>query len=162
MKIVWDRDLGTAMLDGQQFVITSEVRNELNGRRLRHAPGEVVRTVTNKGTYGDPYMPRPFPEGLWKITGLESTNVAVYAPIKILTNAHQSVQVWALDKDGGYDVPTKNFVEDYGYWLHWSQASRTTLGCGRVGTNTSEQVRELARLVNAALTLGEEVLLSVV
>jgi hypothetical protein len=144
------------------LTITSDVRNELNGRRALHKPDDVVETVTKEGTWGHAYMPRPFPRGIWKITGVEYTAAPAYAPVKIKTNARQKVELWNLDSGGGYDRPSGIFEEDYGYHLHWCADSRTTLGCGRVGKNTSREVTVLAALVKDALGRGEEVILEVV
>jgi len=66
MRIHRKRDTGVATVDGREnFRITCVVRNELNGWRLLHNPGDVVFTVTKDGRTGDAYMPRPFPKGLW-------------------------------------------------------------------------------------------------
>ncbi|MDR2865730.1 MAG: hypothetical protein LBV68_08990 [Spirochaetaceae bacterium] len=71
MKIVWKRDAGRALCAGREFIITSIVRNELNGRRKLHNPDDVVNTVKENGTWGAAYMPCPFPKGTWEITGME-------------------------------------------------------------------------------------------
>jgi hypothetical protein len=162
MKIVWNRDAGKAECCGEEFAITCDVRNELNGRRKLHDRNEVVNTVTADGRWGHAYMPRPFPKGNWKITGVEKTSVPVFAPVKVTTNAHQKVEAWNLDGRGGYDKPSGIYEEDYGYHLHWSEASRTTLGCGRVGVESCRQALALAELVKAARERGEEVELEVV
>jgi hypothetical protein len=162
MKIIWRRDSGTAECGGKEFVITSIVRNELNGRRRLHEPGEVVNTVTKDGRWGQPYMPRPFPKGTWKITGVEKTGEPVFAPVKIRTDAHQKVELWNLDGRGGYDRPSGIFAEDWGYHLHWSENSKTTLGCGRVGTDAGSEALALARLVSGAMAAGGDAILEVV
>jgi len=161
LNITWKRDTGTAAAAGVEFVITNDIRNELNGRRRLHDPKEVVRAVVN-GQRGPPYMPRPFPPGAWKITGIEPSADPNYAPIKIKTDTCQPVEVWALDDRGGYDHPTGERVEDGGYWLHWCGISKTTLGCGRVGTDTDEQVRLLASMIGRAWNNGEVVTLEVI
>ena len=163
MKLIWNRDKGEARIEGGQvFRITCDVRNELNGRRRLHDRDDVVNTVRENGTWGHAYMPRPFPKGTWNITGVEKTAVPVFAPFKIKTNAHQKVELWNLDGHGGYDRASGVFAEDYGYHLHWSERSLTTLGCGRVGANTSSEVAALAALVSEALGRGEGVVLEVV
>ena len=163
MRLVWKRDEGEAWCEGGRvFRITCHVRNEIDGGRRLHDPDDVVNTVREDGTWGAAYMPRPFPKGVWKITGVEKTAVPVFAPVKIKTDAHQRVEVWHLDELGGYKKPSGVFVEDYGYHLHWSEGSRTTLGCGRVGTNTSREVVMLAALVSEALGRGEGAVLEVV
>ena len=162
MRLMWRRDKGELRLDAGVFTVRCEVRNELNGRRKRNSPDEVVNIVRADGTWGHAYMPRPFPLGVWKITGTEKTSVPVFAPVKIKTDAHQKVELWNLDGRGGYDRPSGVFEEDYGYHLHWCAGSRTTLGCGRVGMDSAKEVLALAALVDAALGNGEEVLLEVV
>jgi hypothetical protein len=161
LNITWKRDKGTAEAAGVTFVITNDIRNELNGRRRLHDPKEVVRAVVN-GQWGPSYMPRPFPRGAWEILDIEKSVDPNYAPIKIKTDAHQPVEVWALDDRGGYDHPTGETVEDGGYWLHWCGISKTTLGCGRVGTDTDKQVKLLAGMIRKARTAGDTVTLEVV
>ena len=160
VEIVWDRDAGVAACDPLQIHIICDVRNELNSRRPLHDPKQVVRSVVN-GREGPPYMPRPFPKGRWRVTGVEWTNVKDFAPVKIKTDAHQTVSVWVLDAKGGYDHETQQTVEDSGYYLHFCAWSKTTLGCGRVGTDTDAEVRLLARIVEEALRSGEDVWLEV-
>ena len=160
MTILWNRDTGIAICGDKQFTITSDVRNELNGRRSLGNPKEVVRAIV-KGQWGPPYMPRPFPLGKWRVTGIEKTDVPEFAPIKIKTDAWQMAQVWELDKDGGYSHSTDEYVRDEGYYLHWSQGSKTTLGCGRVGLDTDKEVRALALLIQSELEAGCEVFLEV-
>jgi hypothetical protein len=107
-------------------------------------------------------MPRPFPLGKWRITGIEASSDPEFAPFKIKTNAYQMVETWELDAvSEGYSKPTGNSVRDEGYHLHWSANSKTTLGCGRVGTNTDNEIRALVQLVQAELDAGREVLLEV-
>jgi hypothetical protein len=162
MRIIWRRDSGIAECGGKEFVITSITRNELNGRRRLHEPSEVVNIVTRGGRWGQAYMPRQFPTGTWKIVGVEKTSEPVFAPVKIKTDAHQNVELWNLDSHGGYDRPSGIFAEDWGYHLHWSENSKTTLGCGRVGTDTNREALELAGLVSDAMAAGKDVILEVV
>ena len=161
MKILWNRDAGRAVCEGLEMRITCDVRNELNGRRRLHEAKEVIKAVV-RGEWGPPYMPRQFPKGTWKITALEKTDNPEFAPIKIRTNARQPVETWELDGMGGYDHPSGNTVEDEGYHLHWSKPYKTTLGCGRVGYDTPEQVQLLARLIQASWDNNESVVLEVV
>ena len=160
MKITWHRDLGTLYAAGEKFHVDCDVRNELNGRRKLHDKKEVVHAVVN-GRWGPPYMPRKFPKGIWSITGINDTTAPEFAPIKITTNARQELSVWALDASGGYDHETPVRVIDSGYHLHWSANSKTTLGCGRVGTDTDAEVRNLAFILRMALKNGESILLEV-
>jgi hypothetical protein len=84
MKIIWHRDEGRFICDNTEFRVTCDVRNELNGRRKLHDRLEVVHAIA---TGNPPYMPRPFPKGKWRITGIENTDNPVYAPVKIKTDA---------------------------------------------------------------------------
>lgn len=161
MKLIWNRTENDLAAGEAHFVVTNIVRNELNGRRKLHDPRQVVNAVVN-GQWGPPYMPRQFPIGTWKITAVEDTNDPEFAPIKIRTNASQPVTVWALDKDGGYDHPTDKTVMDSGYHLHYASSSSTTLGCGRVGTNSPDQVRKLAGILRNAIARGESLELEVI
>jgi hypothetical protein len=163
MKIVWKRDEGKAEVSGIVFDITCNVRNEIDPDFIRkmHDPAEVVQSVVN-GQWGPPYMPRKFPKGTWRITNITESDAPDFAPIKIHTDARQKVQVWGLDSEGGYDHPTGEYVEDSGYLLHWSQFSKTTRGCGRVGTDTKKQVEKLAKMLRAAIAARDLPLLEVV
>lgn len=158
MIIIWVRNKDFLRFeDGFEYFITNEVRNELNGRRVLHDPSEVVRTMPEPGK---PYMPRQFPLGEWTVYKPVPRNDPYKRPLYIPTDAHQEVQVWALDSNGGYDKATDEWVEDYGYGLHFSENSLTTLGCGRIGSKSS--VLQIAAKINLALGHGERVTLNVV
>lgn len=159
MKVVYDRDNNTLTTGGIVFTVTNEVRNELNGRRLRGIPGEVVYSVVN-GTWGPPYMPRQFPKGNWHITEIEETTDPVFAPVKIKTDASQKVETWSLKRNGGYDEPTGSFVMDSGYHFHFSAGSRTTHGCGRM--ESAKAALKFAKMCRMALESGEGVSLQVI
>jgi hypothetical protein len=107
-------------------------------------------------------MPRQFPLGVWKVVAIEDTNDPEFAPIKIRTDAKQPVFVWALDINGGYDHATSETVMDSGYHLHYSAGSSTTLGCGRVGTNSPDQVIKLAQILRNSIARGESIELEVI
>jgi len=160
-NLIWDRDKEVLTLGDEKFTVTNRVRNELDKSRKLHNPKEVVRAITN-GQYGSPVMPRKFPKGIWNITEIEYTKARDFAPIKIKTDAFQKVQVWALDEAGGYDHALTAYVDDAGYYLHWSEFSSTTIGCGRVGTDSDKEIRRLAELIEPALKRGEKVKLEVV
>ena len=154
----WARNRGVLRI-GELFVTCrSDVRNYANGRRKLHDPSEVVRAIVN-GAYSGPYMPSPFPAGTWKIIGTEKSKKIEFAPVKILTNAHQPVRLWALDNDGGYDHATEEWVDDSGYWLHFSRDSKTTLGCGRIGS--ASEALSVADLVNKILAAKGDLILEV-
>lgn len=163
MKIEWNRDKNDLYCSGIHFFVTNKVRNEIDPLYVRrlHDPKEVVKAIEN-GQYTKPYMPRKFPKGTWQITELEWTEDEEFKPVKIKTNAHQMVETWLLDDKNGYDKPSGKFVNDSGYYLHWSKKYSTTLGCGRVGTDTDKQVRKLAGLVKQAFDKGEMVILEVI
>lgn len=157
MLLRWNRATGVLQAGRDEFFyVKSIVRNELNGRRALHKRSEVVRTMPEPG---EPYMPRPFPLGTWVVSKPELRSDEYKRPVYIPTNACQEVALWDLDDDGGYDHESIERVVDYGYGLHWSETSSTTLGCGRVATR--KQVVRLAAIINLALTAGEEVLLEV-
>lgn len=176
MKLTWNRDENTLETGGIVFTVTNNVRNEIDPHNVRrlHEPAEVRRAVVN-GSWGDPYMPRKFPKGTWQITAVEDTSEADFAPVKIRTNAHQMVETWLLDPvvekvvdgkkiktGGGYNKPSGKMVNDSGYHLHWCAGSRTTLGCGRVGTDSPKQVQKLAKMIRTAMAAGETVILEVI
>jgi len=161
MRLIWNRNENDLTAGEVHFVVTNIVRNELNGRRKLHDPAQVVKSVVN-GKWGPPYMPRQFPIGIWKITAVEDTDFPEFAPIKISTNASQPVTVWALDDKYGYDHPTNKTVIDSAYHLHYSSLSSTTLGCGRVGTNSPDQVIRLAKILRNAIARGEVLELEVI
>lgn len=163
MTLVWLRDDNLLIVGSKRFTVTNRVRNEIDPDAVRnlHDPAEVRKAVVN-GQWGPPYMPRKFPKGIWNVTEIEETTVPDFAPLKIKTNAHQLVHAWALDAKGGYDHELPDLIDDSGYYLHWCQGSRSTLGCGRVGINNDEQVRELAEIIRGAWLLKEDVQLKVV
>jgi hypothetical protein len=103
-------------------------------------------------------MPRPFPKGMWIITGILPKDDPYEAPEFISTNAHQPVEEWE-EIDGHYGEKTGKVIEDYGYGFH-NSTSRTTLGCGRILTVRSRQ--DFVKEIQAAWKIGEEVFLEVV
>lgn len=164
MTLYWTRDAGKLKVDaGPSFVVTNRVRNEIDPAAVRrlHDKTEVRRSIVN-GQWGPPYMPRKFPLGEWEIIGIEYTSSPDFAPIKIKTNAHQLVHAWALDANGGYDHELPDTIDDSGYHLHWCEGSSATLGCGRVGTNTDEQVKALAAILAPELAAGRHPKLMVI
>jgi len=144
---VWQRDKGILTVNGKDYECLSNVRNELNGRRLLHDPREVVRMIPT----AHPYMPRSFPLGTWSILGTIHRRIGdpgypTKGPIFIRTDACQILPVWSLDSLGGYDHETDDLVIDCGYGLHASPDSLTTWGCGRISSATS--ARFLGNLVD--------------
>lgn len=147
-QILWERDIGLLRAFGEVYQVTSLVRNELNERRPLHDSRQIVTAVLKDRSAGPPVMPRPFPKGKWFIVGLEMVCeiASPFYPVKILTNAHQQLQVWAIDDAGGYDKPLEYTVDDYGYWLHAIPTSKTTQGCGKIGGNDPYAYAEALRL----------------
>jgi hypothetical protein len=136
VTLTWEREIGRLAAGGRAFRITCAVRSELNGLRLLHEPGQVLRHTPRGGGARKPVMPRPFPPGSWRVTAVYETDSPDYKPVIIETDARQFLPVWALDRRGGYDYATAELVEDWGYWLHcaWigGRRSNTTHGCGNI------------------------------
>lgn len=137
MTITYKRDENKLIFGSKVFVVTNNVRNEIDPKNVRRTgvASEVRYTVNADRSPGRPYMPRKFPKGTWEITAVEYQKDAKfdahdYGIVRIRTNAHQQVQLWSLDVNGGYDKPLNEFVDDFGYLFHYSESS-TTLGCGR-------------------------------
>lgn len=108
----------------------SRVRNELNGGRpLPFKPDDVEHSETEDGSQGLPVMPRDFPRGSWTITGIEATNEMWLKPWKLITDAHQELDVYKLDAGGCYAGKSGQKVEDYGYRIHFCNGSTHTDGC---------------------------------
>lgn len=129
----------------------SDVRNELNGLRLK---SEVAVRSTNKdGSDGVTYMPRQFPKGKWRVTYVKAAdpNDTYLWPYFIGTDATQKVEEWSTTWDGRYEGKTGRVVDDYGYGLHYS-SSNTTLGCIRI--EKQKDLVVLADMVQAALLDG--------
>lgn len=160
MLWTWDRDAGSLEAGGKLFTCTNRVRNEIDPSAVRklHDSAEVRYSIVN-GLQGPPYMPRKFPRGMWTVTGFIFIDDyhSDFWPIKITTDAHQLVHIWALDAKGGYDYPLPDVVDDSGYHFHWDRWSRATLGCGRVGDNDDSQIRELLKVYQRAAAKGEAV-----
>jgi hypothetical protein len=157
MRIIADISSGTLVVAGTAFPISCVVRTLRDGTR---GSDEVVRTVPE----GRPYDPRPFPKGLWRVSGVEwrqekRFDPKVYGPVRIRTNAWQPVNVWELDEYGDYLRETPEIVRDWGYLLHYSE-SKTTWGCVRL--NSPADAVALAERVADALSSGEIVELEAV
>jgi len=156
-------DMGTVYNGIPQFLVfhcTSDVRNELNGRRRLHDPREVVRTIP--GAY--PYMPRPFPVGEFDVTGVKyrdksDPEYGYLGPAFIQTNAYQMVRIWSLDKVGGYEAETAGIAKDTAYGFHAAPASKTTQGCGRL--RSEKDALALAQLVEQELATKRKITLVV-
>ena len=138
---------------GRKIHCWSKVRNELNG--LRDVGYPVVYSENEDGTEGSPYMPRDFPIGEWKVTGLtfhpDQIRDHYLYPLFIKTNAHQTVRIW-LQENGVYTRKTDEIIEDYGYGNHFSD-SMTTLGCVR--DEKEEDIRFVANQIRIFLQKNE-------
>jgi hypothetical protein len=165
MTIKWERDKGILQADGVALVCRSDVRNEINARRRLHESAEVRYGVLTDRTRGPAYMPRAFPLGTFAITDIEiiADQDSDFYPVKIMTDATQRLEEWILDDDGGYDRPSGRYFVDAGYHLHFDPHSRTTLGCGRVGTVSPAQILRLAGILWEPVKMGSgRVLIEVV
>ena len=121
----------------------SVVRNELNGERPDSTKlPDVVYSENQDGAQGLPVMPRSFPIGTWNVTGYEPTSEQWLKPIKLITDAHQSLDIWALNPDGSYDKPTGQKIDDFGYRIHFANGSHHTDGC--IGSETEDDIRWLS------------------
>ena len=157
MRIVANLTKGTLSVNGAAFRVSCNVRTLRDGTRRSH---EVIRSIPDS----EPYDPRPFPKGLWNVTGVEwqekhGFDPNTYGQVKIRTNAWQYVNVWELDKDGDYLRETSRQVWDSGYLLHYSVSS-TTLGCIRLAS--VEDAKMIGEIIERLLGRGETVQLDVV
>jgi hypothetical protein len=146
MKIIADLNAGELFIADAVFPISNRVRTLREGTRNSW---EVARTIPDNL----PYDPRPFPKGLWRVTGLDWQNEKgfdrrTYGPVKIRTDAWQEVNVWDLDADGDYLRERMAMVRDTCYWLHYSE-SKTTLGCIRLAS--PEDALAVANLIFRAM-----------
>ena len=162
MKLYVDLTAGTLKINEATFGISCRVRSIKSGDRKK---SEVVRTVSVTPPFiGEPYDPLKFPRGTWKITAIEYQNnykfdTWTYGPVKIRTNAQQTVKIWLLDSDGDYLHETTEVTVDWGYLLHYSESSTTT-GCIRF--NSGYDAISVAELIEEASRNKEEVFLEVV
>jgi len=145
---------------GKLIEVSNVVRNELNGWRKLGVKADVVFTEPDDGSRPEPYMPREFPDGSWKITNIiphTDPKDKYLNPYFVATNAHLLVEVWGLDANGGYDKPTGRFVRDAGYGLHWPDPkfSLTTLGCIRI-VNKQDLLWLVSQIQKVSAT-GEEI-----
>ena len=132
----WKRGDTHAVAFGKEIEVTNYVRNVQNGRRSLHVPKDVRLTDSIDGSHY-PFQPSGFPVGNWKVTGVvpvTDPNDHYLNPFFIATSAVQTVNVWALDENGGYDHETDQTTLDSGYGIHWPDPDygTTTLGCIRI------------------------------
>jgi hypothetical protein len=153
MTVEVDLTENTLKISDKKFFISCIVRNELNGWRK---PNQVVRSIP----HNNPVYPRQFPKGTWNIYGVQYTDDAEYAPVKIKTNAFQMLPIWDLDDKGNYKSKTTEYIRDEAYWLHYSEGSSTTLGCIRL--NSAHDAIQIAEIIEKQLEIVECIKLEVV
>jgi hypothetical protein len=157
MRITADRPKGVLLFDDCIIYISNKVRSLRNKSRKSY---EVIRSIP--GNF--PYDPRPFPAGVWKVTGVEwqkdkGFDFKTYGPVKIRTDAWQLVEVWELDAEGDYLKENGEFAKDFGYLLHYC-VSATTLGCIRLSTVYEAEL--LGKVIEKALLRKEPVEIAVI
>lgn len=137
MEVIWSINKQTMIVKADKkwsLQVSSTVRNELNGWRPnpdKKPAAEVVHMITSNNVESQiAVMPRHFPLGKWRITGLDFRSNPDRAPLIIITNAWQQLEVWTTKEDGGYDKPTGKMVNDFQYYIHCSKYN-TTQGCGK-------------------------------
>lgn len=159
MKLVYDIAKCTLTTGGIVFKVNNIVRSVKDGTRSLELKKDVIFPIVNGAYYHLPVMPGHFPKGHWNITGVKYTTEKDFAPVKIITNAHQRLKLWTIDPDGSYGHETGETVEDTGYYFHASW-SRTSLGCGIM--DSAKSALKLAKMCETALSKGETILLEVV
>ena len=163
MLLTFSRKNRTLVMDGLEthtFPAFSEVRNELTGERPDPSRLPDVEYSMPLGS-GErlPVMPRTFPEGSWDIFEARQTDEKWLQPVKLMTNAHQKLNVWKLGSGGNYESQTDELVDDSGYRVHYCNGSHHTDGC--IGLESLEDMKYLATVVQDALTNNERVQLVV-
>lgn len=170
MLLTYERDRGILEMGGIEYQCTCIVRNELNGWRKEH---EIVAFVPpgERGAY--PYMPRPFPLGLWNVTRVVKTDNPEYAPYFIRTDAVQELDLWEtkINRDTGrkeYLKPSGVKAVGDGYGFHHAmffdgeqwRDSNTTLGCGNI--KNINEARYIGTKIQSWLDAGHPVKVRVV
>ena len=136
MKLTFSHSLERLTLFNDDGVImrniwaASHVRNELDKSRPDASSlPDVVYSFNADRSTGKPYMPRPFPLGIWSITSHEPTTEKWLQPVKLVTDAHQVLPIWALTGAGLYDHATTDMTDVWGYAIHYCNGSVHTDGC---------------------------------
>ena len=142
------------IVGGKHYKATCRVRNELNGWRKKNQIVETFPLVGNR----EPYYPRKFPTGLWRVKKPEWTRDPDYAPVKIPTNAVRQVMTQSV-VGGAYSGPTGEIQDDSFYHLHFAKNSTTTLGCIRL--DSEDDAIMIANIVNVHLEKNQKVWLEV-
>ena len=138
------------------YQATCKVRNELNGWRKKN---QIVKTYPLGKFEREPYYPRKFPTGLWRVKAPIWTNDIDYAPVKIPTDAFRGVLLWDIDKNRYVKMNGRQHTDAF-YYLHYAANSSTTLGCIRL--NSDKDAREIAELIELKLKNKNEVWIEVI
>ena len=158
MKVTFTwKELIVTSEDGKifkRFRAHCSVRNEINGKRKSH---EIVKTFPFESPERLPYMPRQFPSGIHKITGIEHTDEKYFAPVKIRTDAVRDVFEWEV-KNGLYMDSTTRIINDTGYLIHFYEGFYSH-GC--ILTDTKNSILELVRILGPVLREKETIFLEV-
>jgi hypothetical protein len=135
LTLTWNRSETFLQAGERKIQCWSRVRNELNGFRPRPGVPDLVYSLGKDGRKEYPVMPRPFPVGVWRITGFiehpDQEHDGYLYPVYIATNAYQMLDIWELDEAGRYLSNTHEKIADYFYGLHFSN-SDWTQGCLRI------------------------------
>ena len=146
----------TVLQDGQVLLTLwawSKVRNELDGERPNQAKlPDLFHSELKDRSQGPVAMPRPFPTGRWNLVSIEQSTDQFTQPIFIRTDAHQPLDVWALDSRGQYSHKTGQTVDDWGYLIHFPNGSNRTQGC--TGMTYRNDIIKLCNVLEAAIHAG--------
>jgi len=143
-------------VNGKPFKATCKVRNELNGWRKKD---QVVKTYPLGNFERQPYYPRKFPTGLWRIKPPVWTDDIDYAPVKIPTDAFRGVILWDTKKNKYVKANGEHHTDAF-YHLHYAKNSSTTLGCIRL--DSDEDARYIASLIEYELKIGNKCWIEVI
>jgi hypothetical protein len=140
----------------KKYQATCKVRNEINGRRRLD---QIVKTFPITSKLGrQPYNPRKFPTGTWRVKMPIPSDDPEFAPVKIPTDAIRRVLTSEVE-GGRYAGLSGKHQDDAFYHLHYSHKYRTTLGCIRL--NSADDALEIAAMVTKELKDKREVWLEV-
>ena len=140
--------------DNNIYKATCKVRNEINKRRRID---EIVKSLPLSGNR-EPYYPRKFPTGAWKVKKPIWTNDIDYWPVKIPTNARRAVFTWTT-KDNKYHEKSGSLQIDSFYHLHFAKNSSTTLGCIRL--DSKDDAERIAKKIEYFISKDNQVWLEV-
>ncbi len=154
--LMFIHDENKLYVDEKLYKATCKVRNELNGWRKKD---QVVKTYPLGNFERQPYYPRKFPTGLWRIKPPIWTVDPDYAPVKIPSSAVRNVILWNTDKNGYIKSSGKHHIDTF-YHLHYAADSSTTLGCIRL--NSENDAREIAEIIEYELKTGNECYIEVI